>query len=103
MIIKDFWVALQKGKQLANVETWKNRTIASGIIVSLLTAIVAIGKAFGYDFGIDAVAIESIGLAIASIASLFFAASTAATSTKVGMQAKPESNSESPDDRPFYS
>lgn len=85
MIIKDFWVALQKGKQLANVETWKNRTIASGIIVSLLTAIVGIGKAFGYDFGIDAVAVESIGLAVASIASLFFAASTAATSTKVGL------------------
>lgn len=85
MLIKDFWVAIQKGRQLTDSEVWKNRTIAGGVLTSVLVSVAAISKAFGVDLGLDEQTIEAAAYGIAALYSVFAAASTAATSAKVGL------------------
>jgi hypothetical protein len=82
MILKEVFVALQKGKELANAEVWKNRTAAFNTLVALLVALAAIGKGFGYDFQIDA---EALASGVLAVVALVNAVMQLATSSRVGL------------------
>jgi hypothetical protein len=82
MIIKDVFVALQKGKELSNAETWKNRTFLFNTLVALFIALGAIAKGFGYEFPIDA---EGLASGVIAAVALVNAVMQYATSSRVGV------------------
>lgn len=90
MLIPDLFSAFRQGKELANAATWKNRTMAANALAALATTGLAIAAAFGYRFDADAATVQAIAGGIAAVVCLFNTASTAATSAKVGLPAKPE-------------
>ena len=87
MIIGDFMQAFQKGKQLANSATWKNRQLAAGALVTFFGAFLSIAKAVGYDIPIDQDTLVAFCGGIAALYGVFNAIVTATTSAKVGLPA----------------
>jgi hypothetical protein len=77
--------ALRKGRQLADVETWKNRTVAVNALGALLAAVLAIAHAFGYSVPLDAEQIDALAVVLVTVVGLFNGWSTLATSAKVGV------------------
>ena len=69
----------QKGKEVANPGAWKNVQVVAG----LLTAVLSVFAAFGYDFGISQ---SDILLISAGIGGLGSAIITVITSQKVGFR-----------------
>lgn len=59
--------ALEAGKQLKNPEAWSSRANAAAILVILLNALVALGKAFGYDLQLDGVDVHTIANAVSAV------------------------------------
>lgn len=51
--IKAGWQVFQKGKAVANPSTWKVYSTAVQVMLGLLTAIVALLRANGYDLPLD--------------------------------------------------
>ena len=71
----------QKGKEVANPGAWKNAQIVAG----LLTAILSVLAAFGYDFGISQ---SDILLIAGGVVGVGGAIITVITSQKVGFRQK---------------
>ena len=71
----------QKGKEVANPGAWKNAQIVAG----LLTAILSVLAAFGYDFGISQSDILLIAGGVVGVGSAII---TVITSQKVGFRQK---------------
>jgi hypothetical protein len=77
--------AMRKGRQLANVETWKNRTVAVNAVAALAGAVLGIAHAFGYSVPLDAEQIDALAVVLVTVVGLFNGWSTLATSAKVGV------------------
>lgn len=77
--------AMRKGRQLANVETWKNRTVAVNALGALLAAVLGIASALGYPIPLDAEQIDALAVVLVTVVGLFNGWSTLVTSTKVGV------------------
>jgi hypothetical protein len=77
--------AMRKGTQLANVETWKNRTVAVNAVAALGGAILGIANALGYPIPLDAEQVDALAVVLVTVVGLFNGWSTLATSTKVGL------------------
>jgi hypothetical protein len=85
MLIKDFFAALQHGKELTNAATWKNRTIAANSLFALLTALVGIGAALGYRLDVDSDTLQALAGGIAALFGFVNAVMHLATSARVGL------------------
>lgn len=48
-VVKSAWTVFQKGKQVANPEVWKVYSVSIQMLLALLTAIVGLLRANGYD------------------------------------------------------
>lgn len=91
MKAQDLLEVFQAGKQVANPEFWKQKTINANVLMVLISGIIGILNFF--DCSICSIQLSSdqiIGITtgIVSIAGLFNAGSTMATSTKVGIKKK---------------
>ena len=83
--IKQFLAVLRHGEEVANVEAWKRRQITTGMLVSLLAAVVALARSFGVDIDTSDVQLESVALGILSIYGLADATMTAVSSKRAGI------------------
>ena len=52
-VIKSGWAVFQKGKAVANPETWRAYGIAVQAVVGLLAAVIGLLRANGYDLAIS--------------------------------------------------
>lgn len=91
MKISQMMEVFQAGKQVANPEFWKQRTINANVIMVLISGLVAVLNMF--DCGIcnmNWTPEQMLGLAtgITTVAGLFNVGSTLATSEKVGISRK---------------
>ena len=93
---KAFFVAFQKGKQLASSATWKNRTIATNALVAFLGAVLLIAKGFGYDIHLDQDTLAALAGGIAAIVPVFNAIMHVITSAKVGLPTMGQSGYNNP-------
>lgn len=59
--------ALEAGKQLQDPAAWSSRANAAAILVVLINALVALGKAFGYDLQLDGVDVHTIANAVSAV------------------------------------
>lgn len=84
-MLTDFFNAFRKGQELANPETWKNRTILLNALVALIAALGAIAKGFGYDVPVDS---EAIGGGVVGVFALINGVMQIVTSKRVGLPPK---------------
>jgi len=83
--IAGFLDLLKKGKEVANAETWKNRTIAANALLAFIGAIVSVAKGFGYNLAIDDATLQGVAVGIVSLGGLFNAIMHVITSARVGL------------------
>jgi hypothetical protein len=91
--LKAFWAVFEAGKSVADPKTWKMHQVSANAIAALLFAIVQLGKACGYDFGIDMQTCADIAIGILAIVNVGL---TVATSKHVGLPSTPVREAESP-------
>lgn len=80
---------LQQGQQVADPAFWKNKQAAINGITALIMSLAALGKVFGYDFGVTEAVALMFASAIVPIANIVL---IYATSKKVGLRPKPNDN-----------
>ena len=90
---KAFFDLFHQGKQLANSATWKNRTIATNTLVTVLGAAAIVAKGFGYDLHLDDQTIQALGAGAVAVYGLYNAVITVITSAKVGLPPDGEAGS----------
>lgn len=91
MKAQDLIEVFQAGKEVANPEFWKQKTINANVIMVLISGVIGILNFFDCSFcSIQLTPEQMIGITtgIVSIAGLFNAGSTMATSAKVGFKKK---------------
>lgn len=86
--INAFITLFQKGQEVSNAETWKNRQSIAASIVALLGALLVIAKAFGVDIQVDENTLVAVGSGVAAVYGLFNIVITTITSKKVGTAPK---------------
>jgi hypothetical protein len=89
MKITQMMEVFQAGKEVANPEFWKQKTIKANAIMVLISGIVAILNMFDCslcDLQLTSEQIIGITTGITTIAGIFNAGSTMATSAKVGFK-----------------
>jgi hypothetical protein len=89
--ISGFMDLFKKGKEVANVEAWKNGTIAVNSVLAVLGSAVSLGKGFGYNLGIDDATLQSLAAGLVSVAGLFNAIMHVITSARVGLSSNSKS------------
>lgn len=77
--------ALRAGWTLKNAAAWKNRTIAVNALTGILTVVVAVLRANGYDLHVTDDVLGAVAGGVWGIVSVFNSWSTAATSAQVGL------------------
>jgi uncharacterized membrane protein len=82
-----FLTLFRQGKCLADSATWKNRTVATNLLVGVIGALLVIAKAFGYDVHIDHDTIEALAGGVAAAVAVGNSVMHVITSDKVGLPA----------------
>lgn len=93
MKISQMMEIFQAGKEVANPEYWKQKTIKANAIMVLISGVIAILNMFDCSLcSLQLTPEQIIGLTtgITTIAGIFNAGSTMATSSKVGFKPKPK-------------
>jgi len=80
-----FFELFQKGKEVANPETWKNATVATNVLVALLGTFVGLSKTFGYDLGVDDATLQNLAAGIVASVGVVNAVMHVVTSKRVGV------------------
>jgi hypothetical protein len=80
--MKTLWAVFQAGKSVADPAKWKLHQVSANAIAALLFAVVQLGRAFGYDFGIDMQTCADIAIGILAIANVGL---TVATTKHIGL------------------
>jgi len=83
--LSGFMDLFKKGKEVANVEAWKNGTIAVNSVLAVLGSIASLAKGFGYNLGVDDATLQSLAAGLVSLAGLFNAVMHVITSARVGL------------------
>lgn len=90
------WLQLFRvGKIAANPEAWKKGQITVGILVSILTAALAVAKGYGYDLPMSNEDLVTVASFILFVIGLFDITATTVSTKKVGLPAKDEPEPES--------
>ena len=93
MLIGDIIDVFRKGKSVANPAGWKNLGATSAALAGIASSALAIAAAFGYRLDLDGAAVEAIAGGIAGALFLVQSGLHIATSDKVGLPPKTESDS----------
>lgn len=91
--LKALWAVFQTGQTVVDKQKWRGHQISANAIAAFLFALVQLGKAWGYDFGIDMQACADISIGLLALANVGF---TVATSSAHGLPATPVRDAESP-------
>jgi len=83
--LKAFWRVLRAGEEVADPAKWKARQIRAGMIVALLSGLVALAEAFGLRIETNEVQLEAVALGILSIYGFAEVILTAVTSKRAGL------------------
>ena len=79
---------LQKGKELANAEVWKNRTVAVNLVLSILASLLVLAKnLWKPQLDIDNDTLQQIAAGIVAIIGVGNGFMHVATSARVGVSA----------------
>lgn len=88
--LKALFAVLEKGKSVADPETWKNRQHAATAVAALLMALTGAAKAIGYDLGVSDPQTEAAVIgAFSAVGYVLTIIGGLATSKKVGIGGKP--------------
>jgi hypothetical protein len=68
--MKALYAVFQQGKAVADPAAWRGHQITANMIAGLLFAIVTLGKACGYDFGIDMQTCADISIGLLALANI---------------------------------
>lgn len=91
--IKDFFELFKEGKEVANPATWKNRTIATNVMLALIGTALAISKAFGYSMNLDNDTTQNLAAGVVAAVATVNAVMHTITSARVGVSANAGSGS----------
>lgn len=78
--------AMQQGKVVTNPQAWKAKQITAGMIAALLSTLIALAKAFGYEIPLTETQINDIAIWILGGYGMYNIAVTIASSDKVGIK-----------------
>jgi len=84
--IGNIWVALQKGKEIADPVTWKNRQNTINILTALLGVVLFILRFSGVDIKVTDEELLIIATGIATVLGAVNSILTTATTKKVGVK-----------------
>lgn len=90
MVVTDLLSAFRAGRELANAETWKRRQVLVNALVAVITFAVALAAFLGHPVNLDSHDVQAIAAAVAAVVGLFNGAATVATTTRIGLPAKPD-------------
>lgn len=93
MKISQMMEIFQAGREVANPEFWKQKTINANVIMVIISGIVGVLNMFECsicDLQLTSEQIIGITTGITTIVGIFNAGSTMATSSKVGFKTKPK-------------
>jgi hypothetical protein len=82
-----FFELFKEGKEVADPATWKNRTIATNVVLALIGTVLGLAKAFGYPLSLDDDTIQNLAAGIVAAVGVVNAVMHVITSTKVGLPA----------------
>lgn len=89
-MIGEFFRVLRAGVELSNAETWKRRQVLVNALAALLGALAALAAAFGHPLAIDQEGVNALAGAVATVVGLFNGWATVATTTRIGLSARPD-------------
>lgn len=93
--IPQFFDLFKQGRELANAATWKNRTIATNIIVAMLGTLLVILQNAGIGIVLDQATLAGIGAGVVSSVAAFNAVMHTISSAKVGVSSDSGNNTDS--------
>ena len=85
---KAFFMAFQKGKEIADPAKWKANQIKVNTLVLFLGALIVIARGFGYSIYIDEDTLTKLSYGIISAVSVVNTVLTCITTTKIGIKEK---------------
>lgn len=89
-LVRPLFTTIKKGEELTHVETWKNAQIAVGALSALLGSGLLLAQAFGVPLpDISDTDLAAIAGGIVALVGVYNGWSTAATSKRVGLPARP--------------
>jgi hypothetical protein len=83
--IPKFFELFKEGKEVANAETWKNRSIAINAILTFLGTALALAKTLGFPVELDHDTTQNLAAGIVAIVTAFNAVMHTITSARVGL------------------
>jgi hypothetical protein len=86
--VPQFFELFKEGKEVADPATWKNRTIATNVVLALFGTALGLAKAFGYPISLDNDTIQNLAAGVVASVGTVNAVMHCITSTKVGLPAK---------------
>jgi sugar (pentulose or hexulose) kinase len=75
----------RKGREVSNVEQWKQGTINAGAVAAALSALFGLLRAYGVSVPLDDAQIANLGVGIVAIGGVLVSLLTAATSARAGI------------------
>ena len=90
MILTDAWRALKAGEELGNAESWKNRQATASAVAAVLGLVVVLLPKIGLKIDISGGDIATIAGGIAVVLGMLNSYLTTATSKRVGLPSKHE-------------
>lgn len=87
--ISALWALFRQGQSVADPKLWKERQITATALGGVLLAVVNVSHAFGFEIPLDMEAANAIGAGAIALVNCVL---TLATSDKVGLPPKPETD-----------
>ena len=90
-----FFELFKEGKELADSATWKNRTIATNVVVAFLGTAFSVAQGFGLGVQVDSDTLASVGGGIVAVVTVVNAVMHTITSSRVGLQSNGSGSTDS--------
>lgn len=78
--------ALDKGKSLANVESWKSGQVTVNILAGFLASLIGVARAFGFDIPVTDEQLLLVASTLMSALGVYNSFITVATTDKIGLK-----------------
>lgn len=91
-----FFTLFRQGKELTNAATWKQRTVAANLLVSVLGAALLVARGFGYGIEIDDDTIQALAGGIAAAVCLGNSVMHCISSKRAGLPARRDDPAQQP-------
>lgn len=89
MTFKELFSVFQAGKELTKATTWKKAQVRVSLLVSVISVGIWVASLFGYNLELTVEEITQIAIAIGVVGGLLNGGTTVATTTRLGVPARP--------------